>query len=387
MNIAILLAAGKSKRFDSDKLFALFNDEPLILSSLRLLERHAAVDEIFIAANSGNERKIKALIKKENFKKVKDIVMGGTSRFKSILKVISLVQHKKSPQFFIIHNAANPFATSDEITRCLHRLRVLKSGVSGVAVSGVAVGREINSTLKKAPAGFVAHTVDRENLWETETPQVVRAKEFIEACREFHNRDFTDDLEVLEAAGRKTAIINAAPQNRKITARGDLDFFHSAEFAAVGIGEDSHKFRSSGKNLILGGLKIKGHPALLAESDGDVILHALCNAVASALGKSSLGTYATKMAQRGIKNSQRYLEKILIGMERQHRAVHHCAISIEAARPMIDPLTPKIKKNLSRLLKIPIARIGITATSGEKLTPFGKGKAIRCQAIVLLRNC
>ncbi len=123
-----------------------------------------------------------------------------------------------------------------------------------------------------------------------------------------------------------------------------------------------------------------------AESDGDVILHALCNAISGALGGGSLGTYATKMCARGIKDSKKYLAEVLKKAAAKNWSVNQCSISIEAARPRIDPLASKIKKSLSALLKIPSEKIGITATSGEGLTPFGRGAAIRCQAVVLLSN-
>ena len=186
---------------------------------------------------------------------------------------------------------------------------------------------------------------------------------------------------------------------------------YSREFA-VGIGEDSHKFKAfpqSGtkshavagrqiskkseipnskfnKNLILGGIKIKNFPALEANSDGDVILHALCNAISSAIGGGSLGTYATKMCARGIKDSKKYLAEVLKKAAAKNLCINQCAVSIEAAKPKIDPLVPKIKKSLSSLLKISPDKIGITATSGERLTPFGRGEGIRCQAVVLLCN-
>jgi 2-C-methyl-D-erythritol 2,4-cyclodiphosphate synthase len=91
------------------------------------------------------------------------------------------------------------------------------------------------------------------------------------------------------------------------------------------------------------------------------------------------------MAKQGIKNSEQYLRVIQNAMDRQHKSIRNCSLSIEAARPKIDPLASRIKKNLSRLLQIPTGNIGITTHSGEKLTPFGKGEAIRCQAIVLLQ--
>lgn len=395
MNIGLLLAAGKSKRFKEDKLFIKIGGKPVIYHSLKFLENSKEVDEIFIAVNFTNKKKIENFVRAEKFRKVKKIFLGGKTRFESVTKIVPHILPARA-DFFVIHNAANPFVTREELKSCFG---VLKKGISGVAV-----GRKIHSTIKRAKnlewfaPVEIEKTIPRQNLWEVETPQVVRAKDFLAACKKIQRQkfDYTDDLSVLEAAGMKTMIVEADYRNRKITRSEDLrkDF-------AVGIGEDSHVFalRATARkrhmslrgtkrrsNLILGGVKIKNLPALEAESDGDVILHALCNAISGAIGGGSLGTYATKMCKRGIKDSKKYLVEVLKQAGAKNLHVSQCSISIEAAKPKIDPLTPKIKKSLNVLLKIPPEKIGITATSGEKLTLFGQGEGIRCQAVVLLCN-
>lgn len=394
MNIGFLLAAGKSQRFGSDKNFILLEGRPIIWHSLKFLHDSPYVDSIVVAAHSGNKKKIAKLVQDEKFSKVKKIILGGKTRFESVKKCLTGVHsyNLQHTSYLLIHNSANPHAAQSELYQCVNTLK----RYSGA--SGVGVGRPIFSTIKNAPGGKVRNTLQRENLWEMETPQVVRAKDFLEAVRLQGKRDFTDDLAVLEAARMETRVILASPRNRKITMKEDLPVSY-----IVGIGEDSHRFeitelRNYGitnksqisnarnkKNLILGGIAIKEMPRLEAESDGDVILHALCNAIASAIGKGSLGTYATRMAKQGIRDSKKYLQVIQHAMKRQHRSICHCSISIEASKPKIDPLAPRLKKSLSKILKISEDRIGITATSGEKLTPFGKGEAIRCQVAVLLQ--
>lgn len=400
MNIGLLLAAGKSKRFKKDKLFENIFGKPVIYHSLKFLEDSKFVDGIFIAVNSVNKKRIEKFVRENGFKKVKKIFLGGMTRFESVTKIIPQILPSRAI-FFIIHNAANPFATRKELERCFMAFRK--------GISGVAVGRKIHCTIKKAKTLSwhapveVEKTIPRQNLWEVETPQVVRMKDFLHACKKITAQefDYTDDLSVLEAAGMKTVIVEAEHGNRKITRPEDL----SGDFA-IGIGEDSHAFalratarkrhmslragrlpcRQAGSNLILGGVKIKNFPALEAESDGDVILHALCNAISGAIGGGSLGTYATKMCKRGIKDSKKYLAEVLKRAVAKNFCVSQCSISIEAAKPKIDTLAPKIKKSLSALLKITPEKIGITATSGEKLTSFGRGEGIRCQAVVLLSN-
>ncbi|MBI2638570.1 2-C-methyl-D-erythritol 2,4-cyclodiphosphate synthase [Candidatus Peregrinibacteria bacterium] len=378
INIGILLAAGKSKRFGSDKLFFDLNGKPIIFYALQFLNESRYVDEIFIAANSSNKKRIEKLVHDESFRKVKKIVLGGKTRFESVKKAIHAIRRYPQPsttiRHLVIHNAVNPYATQKELYQCINTLKRMR-------FSGVGVGRPVVSTIKQInPDRTVHHTLPRTQLWEMETPQVVRAGEFMEVVKKAPQKaDYTDDLSVLESAGKKTGVVLASPRNKKITTPDDLP----DTAIAVGIGEDSHEFKVDGF-LTLGGVKIKNLPALEADSDGDVVLHALCNALASALGKGSLGTYATRMCKNGIRDSRVYLQKIMNELYHSHRSIKNCSIAIEASRPKIDPLANAFKKSLGKLLKIPQERIGITATSGKSLTPFGRGKAIRCQAAVLL---
>lgn len=391
MNVAILLAAGESRRFGGDKLFCIFNNKPVICHSLEFLQKSPRIGAIFVAANRSNKNKIESLVSNYGFSKVKKIYLGGKSRYESSAKILPEIFEDFNPDYLIIHNAANPLAGEAELERSL---RACKGNISGAAP-----GRKIFSTVKKArnldskTRIEIINTPLREDLWETQTPQVVAARHFSEAVRKNGKKNaFTDDLSVLEAAGKKTCIVRAAPENIKLTTKRDLKILKL--FAGdvpdgfrVGIGSDSHKFgRSGDKNLILGGVKIKGFPKLLADSDGDVLLHALCNAISSAISGGSFGNFATAMCKNGIKDSKRYLQAVLKKMRGNRFRLVNCSFSFEASIPKIDPLSKNIKKKLACLLKIPQERIGITATSGEGLTPFGRGEAVKCQAAVLLAS-
>jgi 2-C-methyl-D-erythritol 2,4-cyclodiphosphate synthase len=152
----------------------------------------------------------------------------------------------------------------------------------------------------------------------------------------------------------------------------------------IGIGQDSHKFTKN-KPLILGSVKIPNHPGLLANSDGDVILHALCNAISSALGKGSLGNYATPLRlKKKVTKSTEYLRAVFKIMKKNNFQINNISISIEAKTPKIDKHTNSIKNAISKILKIKTSQIGITATTGEELTAFGKGKGIAVIAMVML---
>lgn len=157
----------------------------------------------------------------------------------------------------------------------------------------------------------------------------------------------------------------------------------------VGIGQDSHLFETPqiNKPLILGGVKISGQGGLKANSDGDVIIHSLCNALSSAIGGNSLGTWADEMCSKGITDSKEYLKYIMKKVNNKNYLINNLSISIEAKTPYLSlEIIKKIKKKIAQLLKIELKQLGITFTSGENLTSFGKGKGIQVLTLVGLKK-
>jgi len=155
----------------------------------------------------------------------------------------------------------------------------------------------------------------------------------------------------------------------------------------IGIGQDSHPFEKvENKPLILGGVKISDNGGLQGNSDGDVIIHSLCNALSSAVGGNSLGTWSDDMClKQGVKDSTKYIKYILNIIKNKNYILENISISVEAKKPYlsIDVIT-KIKEKLAMLLDINLDQIGITFTSGEELTAFGRSEATQVFSIVSL---
>ncbi len=151
----------------------------------------------------------------------------------------------------------------------------------------------------------------------------------------------------------------------------------------VGIGQDSHRFdfEDHEKKLVLGGIIFDGEPPLKGNSDADVILHSITNAISSVTCVNILGDVSDELClNQGITDSSVYLQKAMQYMD-DHRIVH-VAISIECLRPKITPRMADIRRTLSILLDIPENCIGITATTGEGLTQFGQGLGIQVLSII-----
>ena len=153
------------------------------------------------------------------------------------------------------------------------------------------------------------------------------------------------------------------------------------------IGQDSHRFGEPAGDcsIMLGGVAVPSDRPLLANSDGDVILHAITNAVSGATGKIVLGGIADKLClEEGIKDSSVYLKKALEDLEGCD--IVHCSMTVECLAPKLKPHLDAIRAKVGELLNIPSSSVGITATTGEGLTAFGRGEGIQVFVILSLRK-
>ncbi len=158
-------------------------------------------------------------------------------------------------------------------------------------------------------------------------------------------------------------------------------------FVKTGLGQDSHRFDfdNKTKKLILGGVVFEGEPPLQGNSDADVVLHALCNAISGVTGVNILGEVSDVLSQEhGIIDSRVYVQEALNFLKNWHLC--HLSCSIECKRPKITPKIAEMKASLSELLGLNKEDIGITATSGEGLTAFGCGEGIQVLCIVTVMN-
>ena len=147
------------------------------------------------------------------------------------------------------------------------------------------------------------------------------------------------------------------------------------------IGQDSHRFDPAPgeKPLVLGGVPFPGEPPLLANSDGDVVLHAITNAVSGITCVNILGAPADALCQAGVTDSRVYLAKAL---EALRAPILHLSLSVECARPRLSPAIPRMRESIAGLLGIAPDQVGLTATSGEGLTACGQGQGISVLCIL-----
>ena len=155
--------------------------------------------------------------------------------------------------------------------------------------------------------------------------------------------------------------------------------------AKTGIGQDSHAFEETpGKPLILAGIKLDHPIGLKGNSDADVVLHSITNAISSITGNNILGSVADQLSQEGVTDSSNYLKLALDDLK--DWKISHIAIAIECLKPKISPQIDSMKKSIAKLCHINKTDVGITATTGEGLTAFGKGEGIQAITIITVNK-
>jgi len=211
---AIVVAAGRSSRFKSkvSKVLANIGSKPVIYYSLLALSKHRSVDEIIVVAGRGNIKEIARVIRIYKINKVKKIVLGGKERKDSVLH--GLRSLGRDTNRVLIHDGARPFINSAIITSVIEA-----AGYSGAAVSGLPVKptvKKVNSKL------WVIETVDREGLWEIQTPQVFSRDIILNAYRKIGGFKATDDAMLVEKCGVRVKVALGSYSNIKVTTPEDL---------------------------------------------------------------------------------------------------------------------------------------------------------------------
>jgi 2-C-methyl-D-erythritol 2,4-cyclodiphosphate synthase len=152
----------------------------------------------------------------------------------------------------------------------------------------------------------------------------------------------------------------------------------------IGHGYDVHAFKP-GDFIVIGGVKIPHNQALLAHSDGDVLLHAVCDAMLGALGLGDIGQHFPDSDARykGI-NSRELVRHVMLLLSKQHYRVSNIDITIIAQAPKMAAHTPGMRHNLAQDLALDISRINVKATTTERLGFTGREEGIAVHAVVLL---
>jgi 2-C-methyl-D-erythritol 2,4-cyclodiphosphate synthase len=152
----------------------------------------------------------------------------------------------------------------------------------------------------------------------------------------------------------------------------------------IGQGIDAHRF-APGRRLVLGGVAIPHDQGLAAHSDGDVVIHALCDALLGAAGLGDIGRHFpdTDAAYAGI-DSRVLLRRVVASLTDRGLSVHNADLTIAAQAPRLAPHVEAMRATLAADLQCTAERVNVKATTTERMGFTGRGEGIAALAVVLL---
>lgn len=311
-------------------------------------------------------------------------VFGGATRQASVRAGLEALL-PRSPDIVLVHDAARPFASADLITRA-----IAAAEKTGAAIPVLPV----TDTVKRVgPAGTVEATIDRGPLRLVQTPQAFAFDALIDAHRRAAAQgrdDFTDDAALAEWAGMTVSVFAGEPGNIKLTTPDDFARAEAMQSAALGdvrtgSGLDVHAF-GPGDHVTLGGIRIAHPKGLTGHSDADVALHALTDAILGALAEGDIGAHfpPSDPQWRGA-SSDRFLVFAVDRVRARRGRIAHLDLTIVCEAPRIGQHRDAMRANIARLAGIGIERVGVKATTSEKLGFTGRGEGIAAYATATIR--
>lgn len=310
-------------------------------------------------------------------------IPGGTTRRASVLNGLEAIA-RLQPQIVSIQDAARPLVDRDE-------MQALFAAVDDGHVGAIAA-LPVVDTLKRGERDISA-TVDRDGLWQAQTPQIFRFEPILAAHRRANalpeaKRDaLTDDAAVAEFAGLQIALVPGRAENFKVTTAADMarlerELSTRPRETRIGSGFDVHAF-GPGDHIMLGGVEVAHDAALIGHSDADVVLHALTDAILGALGAGDIGQHfpPSDPQWRGAASS-RFLRHAAELLAQRHGRLMNADLTVICERPKIGPHRAAIAASIAKILCVPPDRINVKATTTEKLGFTGRGEGIAVQALV-----
>ena len=379
----IVVAAGRSARMaGTDKLTIDVGGRPLLAWTLAALAAAPQVARMVVVTSP--ERLVDVAAADWLPRSVIAVVAGGDRRQESVHAGFAALDGADADEagVILVHDAARPLVAADLIAAVAEA-----TARHGAAIPIVPVAE----TLKRIAGDRVGETIDRTGVGAAQTPQGVRRTLLREAYARFAPdgvRTFTDEASLLEACSIAVHVVPGDPGNLKVTLPGDLARAAAALVPArpvrTGIGQDSHPFGPE-MSLRLGGVEIAGAPRLYGHSDGDVVLHAVADALLGAAGLGDLGRLfpADARTPRGIASAALVAEVRRRVTEAGWRPTS-LDLTVIAGRPRLDAHLGSMESAIADLVGLDRAAVNVKASSGNLDGAEGAGRAISAIAVATL---
>jgi 2-C-methyl-D-erythritol 4-phosphate cytidylyltransferase / 2-C-methyl-D-erythritol 2,4-cyclodiphosphate synthase len=380
---AVVVAAGRGLRAGGDlpKQYRQILGEPVIRPSLATLAGHGAISAVQPVIHPDDAALYRPATEGLT---LLPAVHGGASRQASVRAGLEALE-PLAPALVLVHDAARPFASETLITRA-----IAAAQASGAAVPVIAVADTVKTV---DAAGVVTGTIDRAHLRLVQTPQAFGFTALLAAHRKARaagRDDFTDDAALAEWAGLAVTTFEGEAGNVKLTTNDDFSRAEARKLATLsdvrtGFGFDVHQF-GAGDHVTLGGVRIAHGQGLSGHSDADVVLHALVDAILGALSDGDIGVHfpPTDPQWRGA-SSDRFFAFAVERLRKRGGRIAHLDVTIVCEAPRIGPHRDAMRAKIAEIAGIAVERVGVKATTSEKMGFTGRGEGMAAFANATVR--
>jgi 2-C-methyl-D-erythritol 4-phosphate cytidylyltransferase / 2-C-methyl-D-erythritol 2,4-cyclodiphosphate synthase len=390
--LALIVAAGRGSRAGEGipKQYRPLGGSTVLTKTLAAFSGHSAITSIVVVIHPDDRDLYGAAVAELGpvcTKKLLPSVAGGATRQASVNAGLEAIANMEEAAIVLVHDAARPFISNALLDRAIEGAQAWSAAIPGIAVT---------DTIKRIDASSkVVETPPRLQLRAVQTPQAFALAPLLAAHRKAAlagRHDFTDDGALMEWAGHEVRIFEGETSNIKLTNPEDFAAGNammspqpSHHVTRVGTGFDVHTF-GEGDYIMLGGIAIEHTHGLVAHSDGDVVLHALTDAVLGALAEGDIGTHfpPSDPQWRGA-SSDRFLAYAINRVRARGGIVDLLDATILAEAPRIGPHREPMRARIAEIAGIDIESVSIKATTTEKLGFTGRGEGIAAQAAATIR--
>lgn len=350
MRSAVIVAGGTSSRYGKDKLAAQLFDGTVLTAAVDAF-RGIADQIVVVGAHVDGT----------------DYAEAGANRLLSVLSGLKAVS--ADCKYVAVHDGARPF-----VSRALVAKMFVEAECCGVAVPYVTATDTVWHNFDGR-----ATNLPRDQVYCVQTPQVFAYDKLMAAFDTRTNDDYPDESTLFYDAYRYIRFVDGERTNKKVTYTGDLPDFR------VGNGFDVHPLADGNGVLRLGGVDIPYAKSLVGHSDADVVCHAICDAVLSAVGLPDIGHQFPPSDNKYKGADSMQLLRTCVGKAAElGYAVNNCTAVVICQAPKLAPYIDDMSKSLATVLGVDYTRVTLSATTTEHLGALGNGDGIACQSTVLM---
>lgn len=382
---AVLLAAGNSTRMGGSrsKVLEELGGRPALCRSLEVLDRCPLIGEICLVCREQDRADMLPLT--SGLATPVRVVPGGAQRQDSVERGVEALT---APwEYVAIHDGARPLVTEEVLAA------VCRDAMAHGAATAAVPSKD---TCKLADeAGFVAATPARDRLWAVQTPQAFSLALYREALGKARaaGQSYTDDCQLIEAAGGSVKLTMGDYRNIKLTtpedllaARAYLGGEGGKKTVRIGYGYDVHRL-VEGRKLILAGVEVPFEKGLLGHSDADVIAHAVADALLGAAALGDIGHLFPDTDPRYAgADSLKLLGEVCRLLREKGFSIGNIDATLLAQRPKIAPHIVQMRENLAAACGIAVDQVSVKATTEERLGFTGREEGMAASAVCLLER-